>query len=130
MIEEAGLFAEVDQEQLERTIKQIQEQRFFHREFAKDLKRLEQPSRPHRRKNDMIDSFIDGEVELEEVLSRMQEERKHSRGVNRATANNKRISEMFAREKPKTKQVNKSAFVTLQDFLNDMEDDDSVPPSS
>jgi len=35
---------------------------------------------------------------------------------------------MFAREKPKTKQVNKSAFVTLQDFLNDM--DDSLSPQS
>ena len=78
----------------------------------------------------MIDSFIDGEVELEEVLSRMQEEKKHSRAVNKATANNKRISEMFAREKPKTKQVNKSAFVTLQDFLDDMEDESLSAHSS
>jgi len=73
MIEEANLFAEVDQEQLDKTIKQIQEQRFFHREFAKDLKKLDKPKGNNKRKNDMIDSFIDGEVELDEVLSRMQE---------------------------------------------------------
>jgi len=33
----------------------------------------------------MIDSFIEGEVELDQVLQRMQEEKKHSRAVNAST---------------------------------------------
>lgn len=71
----------------------------------------------------MIDSFIEGEVELDQVLQRMQEEKKHSRAVNASTQNNKRISEMFGREKPaESKNLNKSGFVTLNDFLNDMDD--------
>ena len=40
MILEENFFEEVDKEELDRTIHQIQEDRFFQREFAKDLKKF------------------------------------------------------------------------------------------
>jgi methyl coenzyme M reductase subunit C-like uncharacterized protein (methanogenesis marker protein 7) len=41
-----------------------------------------------KKKGDMIDSFID-------VVTKMNEERKHSKAVNASLRDNKRLSEMF-----------------------------------
>jgi hypothetical protein len=38
---EEGFFEEVDRDELDRTIQQIREDRFFQREFAKDLKKFQ-----------------------------------------------------------------------------------------
>ena len=90
-----------------------------------------------KKKNDMIDSFIEGDMKLDDVLNRMNEEKKHSRGVNNALLNNKRISEMFSRGKKqegdedvKKQNPSKSAFFTLNDFLNDLDEDNDQDSES
>lgn len=85
-----------------------------------------------KKKGDMIDSFIDGELQLEEVVTKMNEERKHSKAVNASLRDNKRLSEMLSKkiaDLPPPAQ-SKSGFFTLNDFLNDMEDDDESLSSS
>ncbi len=52
----------------------------------------------------MIDSFIEGDIKLDDILARMNEEKKHSRQHNLAVRDNRRISEMFS------KNLNKSGF--------------------
>ena len=104
MLEE-NFFEEVDKDQLDRTIQQIQEDRFFQREFAKDLKKFQaagirlDDGKPKARtkRNDLIDSFIDGDVKLDDVISRLHEKGKAT------VRDNKRISEMLTRKRSREK---------------------------
>jgi hypothetical protein len=104
-LEEENFFEEVDKDQLDRTIQQIQEERFFKKEFAKDLKKFklaenidERPKRAGK-KTDLIDSFIEGDIKLDEILSKMNEEKrshKHGGAAHAAAVkDNKKITEMF-----------------------------------
>lgn len=90
---------------MDRTIQQIQEERFFKKEFAKDLKKFklaenidERPKRTGK-KTDLIDSFIEGDIKLDEILSKMNEEKrshKHGGAAHAAAVkDNKKITEMF-----------------------------------
>ena len=104
MLEE-NFFEEVDKDQLDRTIQQIQEDRFFQREFAKDLKKFQaagirlDDGKPKARtkRNDLIDSFIDGDVKLDDVITRLHEKGKAT------VRDNKRISEMLTRKRSREK---------------------------
>ena len=125
MVLEENFFEEVDRDELDRTIQQIQEAKFFQREFAKDLKKFEGgpakgASRP--KKNDMIDSFIEGEIKLADIIVRMNE----TKGAKQAAKDNRRISEMFAKkqEKNEAAKPDESAFFTLKDFLQDMDEEE------
>jgi hypothetical protein len=129
---EENFFDEVDKDQLDRTIQQIQEDRFFQREFAKDLKKFHaagiklDDGKPKARtkRNDLIDSFIDGDVKLDDVITRLHEKGKAT------MRDNKRISEMLTRKRSREKlhlpqqneNHNKTAIFTLKDFLNDLDD--------
>jgi hypothetical protein len=102
---EENFFDEVDKDQLDRTIQQIQEDRFFQREFAKDLKKFQaagiklDDGKPKARtkRNDLIDSFIDGDVKLDDVITRLHEKGKAT------VRDNKRISEMLTRKRSREK---------------------------
>jgi Rps23 Pro-64 3,4-dihydroxylase Tpa1-like proline 4-hydroxylase len=102
---EENFFDEVDKDQLDRTIQQIQEDRFFQREFAKDLKKFQaagiklDDAKPKARtkRNDLIDSFIDGDVKLDDVITRLHEKGKAT------MRDNKRISEMLTRKRSREK---------------------------
>ena len=83
----------------------------------------------------MIDSFIEGDIKLDEILNKMNEEKKSHKqgGAAHAAAirDNKKITEMFEGQ-PKSKVTNaadasKSGFFTLNDFLDDMSDTSSKP---
>ena len=86
----------------------------------------------------MIDSFIEGDIKLADILVKMNEEKKSSRNGAHAAAirDNRRISEMLnnrqgatikqtknTRNQKPTPENNHSAFFTLGDFLKDLDDD-------
>ena len=65
---------------------------------------------------------------LEDVLNKINEEKRIGRHMVAASHNNRRISEMFSRNKGGQEKLheevavqNKSAFFTLNDFLDDLE---------
>lgn len=84
---EENFFEEVDRDQLDRTIQQIQEERFFKREFAKDLKKFQQaglnidnnqqnkPKGGKSKKGDLIDSYIEGDIKLADIIVRYNNEK-------------------------------------------------------
>lgn len=54
--------------------------------------------RPKKKKNDLIDSFIEGDIKLDDIIMKMNEEKsKGGKAQTAAVQNNKRISEMFSR---------------------------------
>ena len=89
-------------------------------------------------KGQLIDLYIDGEVELPEFIEHMTHRMKQKKGVKhsrKACKGNKRLTEMFKPSLNKLNnnniditildedegKLNKSAFVTLQDFLFDID---------
>jgi len=103
---EENFFEEIDKDQLDRTIQQIQEERFFQREFAKDLKKFQAAGikiddgkqKARTKKNDLIDSFIDGDVKLDDVLDRLNDNKGKA-----SMRDNRRISEMLTRKRSREK---------------------------
>lgn len=99
-------------------------------------------SRKKFKKTDLIDSFIEGDLKLNDVLTRMNESKAAggSRQAQQMLRDNKRISEMFRKSKrsisPRAKKAadnhhNQTGLFTLKDFINDVEsvqlfDKDSV----
>ena len=84
------------------------------------------------KKNDLIDSFIEGEIKLDEILIKMNEEKKsHKLGgaaLAAAVKDNKKITEMFEGKSKATnnnQDHSKSVFFTLNDFLDDLSNDSS-----
>jgi hypothetical protein len=83
----------------------------------------------------LIDSFIEGDLQLNDVLNRLNEGKGSSRAAVRAARDNKRISEMFRANKVDAGSpsrlnpilesgegaaaVNKTGMFTLKDFIND-----------
>ncbi len=70
---------EIDREELDKTIQQLKEEKFFQKEFAKDLKKFnklqqevlqENKKKPSKymNKNQLIDSYIEGELETVDFL--------------------------------------------------------------
>ena len=93
------------------------------KEFAKDLKKFDAISnnlnlnehpkkRTQSRKVDLLDSFIEGDIQIDDMLIKMNEEKNRSRGGHHAAAihNNKRISEMFSRNRkdPHVHEIDKA----------------------
>ena len=135
MVLEEHFFDEIDQDVLDRTLHQIKEERFFQKEFAKDLKKFEASQDEivgdkgkKKKKYDLIDSFIEGELELDEILLKIKEKKKS----NRQVPNNKRISEMFRHDPTKLEEVKQvyenkekiGRIFTTNDYL-DFEDNDA-----
>lgn len=130
---EEGFFEEIDRDELDRTMQQIREERFFQREFAKDLKRFQKADEAlhkKKKKNDLIDSFIEGELKLNDVLTKLNESKAASRHAA-AVRDNKRISQMFRKSRGKSgahsprkaaqPKHNETGLFTLKDFINDAE---------
>ncbi|CDW71530.1 UNKNOWN [Stylonychia lemnae] len=156
-----------DQDDLDKTIQQIQEEKFFMKEFAKDLKKFsklfeqqqmtedkleatndksqlielkdeikQKKQTKNMNKNQLIESYIEGDIELVDFIENMEIKLKDKsrKGKSRkAVDSNRRISEMFGRNDQRvedkgndkglnsTQLMNKSGLISLQDFLNDID---------
>lgn len=80
-------------------------------------------------KNQLIDTYIDGDLELVEFMEHIQpkfQKKGHTGWRKNDHSNNKRISEIFANPNNKSrlrdeeKPANKSLIVSLGDYLEDL----------
>lgn len=108
---------EIDKEELDRTIQQIQDERYFHKEFAKDLKKFsklqnqilekkDKKMKRHLNKNELLDSYIEGDIELVDFITQMDCNKKDKKNKSNRRGSNRRLSEMFRKKtEPSQKTV-------------------------
>ncbi len=64
-------------EEIEKTVQELREERFFQKEFAKDVKKIHdfEGGRGHgktKKNGDLVDKYIDGEVDLVDFITQME----------------------------------------------------------
>jgi hypothetical protein len=64
-------------EEIEKTVQELKEERFFQKEFAKDVKKIQDfnggRGQARTKKNgDLVDKYIDGEVDLADFITQME----------------------------------------------------------
>lgn len=116
---------------LDRVRKQRKDEQYFQREFAKDMKKFSKPPEESKaQKGDIYDQFVDGELTVVEFVekvtlkqSRVKQSKKRQLNQTVIPVKNRRLDEFYNNNAKLEKRAdpNRSAFINLNDMLQDLE---------
>ena len=99
MTQESSFMSEQDLKNVEKCILKLQEDKYFEKEFAKDVKKIAKSDNKRHKKTDFYDSFADDRIDPELFFEK--QDQKLAKGKKaKGKENNSSISNFF--NKPKT----------------------------